>query len=167
MTGPAGGGLGEANPSHVTQKLKLLLASLTATALVGGVAAPGGASLLTATGDANNFLFAGGGTPLTNGIFFPGTAICDGDGCTDLGPPLTIDKGDDVTFVNLDAGPVTNSHQIVSLDKRKKNRGPLFASESVSGPGTAVMKMRHVKPGTYLYLCTVHFGMYGQIEVVK
>lgn len=150
----------------MSRKLKLLLASLTATALVGGMAAPGGASPLT-MGDANNFLFAGGGTPLTNGFFFPGTALCDADDCTELGPPLTIDKGDDVTFVNLDAAPVTNTHQIVSFAKRKKKRGPLFASKNVSGPGTAVMKMSHVKPGTYLYLCNVHFGMYGQIEVVK
>ena len=166
MGTPAGGRPGEANLSYVKRTLKLLLASLTATALVGGTSAPGGASPLP-IGDANNFLFAGGGTPVTNGLFFPGGAICDGDDCTGLGPPLTIDKGDDVTFVNLDPGPVTNTHQIVSFDKRKKNRGPLFASENVSGPGTTVLKMSHVKPGTYLYLCTVHFGMYGQIEVVK
>lgn len=146
--------------------IKLLLASLTAAALVGGLAVPGGASPLI-TGDANNFLFAGGGTPLTNGVFFPGTATCDADDCTELGPPLTIDKGDDVTFVNLDAALVTNTHQIVSFAKRKKNRGPLFASENVSGPGSTTLKMRHVKPGTYLYMCTVHFGMYGQIEVIK
>lgn len=138
-------------------------------ALVGGSAAPGGALEARAEGDANNFLFAAGGTPLTNGIFFPGTVFCSGEECTEIGPPLTIDKGDDVTFVNLDAGPVTNSHQIVSLKKRKskKKPGPLFSSDEVSGPGQTVMKMSHVKPGTYIYLCTFHFGMYGQIEVVK
>ena len=148
----------------MNRKLKLLLASLLAAALVGGPAASGGAA---EAGDANNFVFAGGGTPLTNGIFFPGTTLCNGDDCTEVGPPLTIDQGDDVTFVNLDAGPVTNTHQIVSFAKRKRNRGPLFASEDVSGPGTTVVKMSHVKPGTYLYLCTVHFGMFGQIEVVE
>ena len=65
--GPQEAPWGEANPSCVNRRLKLLLASLTATALVGGVAAPGRASPLM-SGDANNFLFAGGGTPLTNGV---------------------------------------------------------------------------------------------------
>lgn len=148
----------------MNRKLKFLLASLLAATLVGGPATAGGAA---ETGDANNFLFAAGGTPLTNGFFFPGTVICSGDDCTEIGPPLVIDQGDDITFVNLDAGPVTNSHQIVSLKKRKRNRGPLFASDEVSGPGQTVMKTSHVKPGTYIYLCTFHFGMYGQIEVAE
>ena len=148
----------------MNRRLRFLLASLLVAALVGGPATAGGASEI---GDANNFLFSGGGTPLTNGLFFPGTVICNGADCTEIGPPLTIDRGDDITFVNLDAGAVTNSHQIISLDKRKRNRGPLFASEEVSGPGTTVMKTSHVKPGTYVYLCSFHFGMYGQIEVVE
>lgn len=144
--------------------VSVLLVSLVTTALVGGIGAPGGAA---ATGDANNFLFAGGGTAVSNGLFFPGTQICDADGCTKVGPPLTIDKGDDVTFVNLDVGVVTNSHQISSLKLRKKSGRPLFNSEDVSGPGSTVMKTSHLKPGVYDYLCTFHFGMFGQIEVVR
>ena len=148
----------------MNRKLRFVLVSLLAVAMMAGSTVAGSASEM---GDANNFLFAGGGTPLSNGLFFPGTVTCSGNDCTAIGPPLTIDQGDDVTFVNLDAGVVANSHQIVSLKKRKKNRGPLFASDEVSGPGQTVMKMSHVKPGTYIYLCTFHFGMFGQIEVVE
>jgi hypothetical protein len=144
----------------VNKKLTIVLASLMSLLLIGGSAGASDA------GDANNFLFAAGGTPVTNGFFFPGTRTCDSNGCTEVGPPLQIDRGDDVTFVNLDAGVVTNSHQIFSIKRRKKNRRPLFSSAEVSGPGQTVMKMSHVKPGKYLYLCSFHFGMYGEIEVL-
>ena len=108
-------------------------------------------------------LLAGGGTPLSNGFFFPGTAVYDGESFQ--GVPYLIPRGCNLLFVNLDPGPLTNGHQIISL-KRKKGR-PLFASPFVSGPATAKVKTRHLKPGVYPYYCSIHFGMYGQIEVVR
>lgn len=168
----AGGEGGEANLRGVNRTVSLLLASLVAAAMVGGLAAPSharGEADSGAAGDANNFLFVGGGTPLTNGLFFPGTLLCDSGGCTGVGPALTIDKGDDVTLVNLDVGLVSNSHQATSIKtfkKGKKKGQPLFRSEEMSSPGQSIMKMSHVKPGTYEYQCPFHFGMFGQIEVV-
>lgn len=120
----------------------------------------------------DGYIFAGGGTPFSNGIFFPGTTFCaDGD-CETQGPPARVAKGNDVTFVNLDAATVANSHQIMSRDKKKakgkkKSRKPLFASEPVDGPGSVTMKTSHLEPGVYLYICTTHFGMDGALEVYE
>lgn len=111
---------------------------------------------------ATNFVFAGGGTPLTNGIFFPGTTLCDASGCT--GQPLPVPQGEDITFVNLDVSTATNAHQIIS-QKRKRGR-PIFMSEVNNGPDVSEVKTSHLKPGVYRYFCAFHFGMYGQIEIV-
>jgi len=118
-----------------------------------------------AAADAGEVIFAGGGTPLTNGIFFPGTATCDSKGCTPIGPPLQVKQGSDITFVNIDPAAVANTHRVVSIRKRKGR--PMFASEDVSGPGQSVVPASHLKPGVYPYFCNVHFGMYGVFEVVK
>jgi hypothetical protein len=123
---------------------------------------PAGATTLGDPVAANNFVFAGGGTPLTNGIFFPGTTICDASSCT--GEPLQVPKGEDVTFVNLDVSTATNAHQIVS-QKRKRGR-PIFASDVNEGPDQSLVITSHLKPGIYKYFCSYHFGMYGQIEIV-
>jgi hypothetical protein len=112
-----------------------------------------------------NIIIAAGGTNLSNGFFFPGTAICDNDGCD--GAPMQIAKGTDVTFVNLDPAVVTNSHRIISLKKKKRTGRPLFASDTVDGPDQTTMITSHLKPGVYPYFCSFHFGMYGQIEVTK
>jgi hypothetical protein len=106
-------------------------------------------------------LFAAGGTFVSNGYFFPGTAIYDNDQF--VGVPLQITKGQNIQFVNTDVAALTNAHQIVSI-KRKKGR-PLFQSPLVKGPATATMDMQKVKPGVYPYFCSVHYGMYGLIEV--
>lgn len=128
-----------------------------------------GPAIVSQAGPADNQLFAGGGTNLTNGVFFPGTATCERDGCETVGglDPLTIEKGTDITFTNLDPAAVTNGHRIVSIDRKKKNGKPLFFSEQVDGPAQSTVKTRKLKPGTYFYLCSTHFGMYGAIEVVK
>lgn len=120
-----------------------------------------------------NVLFAGGGTNLTNGVFFPGTAECSGGECETIAPPLQIEKGTDVEFVNLDWSFLTNGHRILSLKfrkirkKGKTRKKPLFFSEQVDGPGTTVMKTRHLKSGLYYYKCTTHGSMFGAIEVVE
>ena len=109
-------------------------------------------------------VFAGGGTALTNGIFFPGTLTCDGTECSGL-PPVQIQKGTDLEFVNLDVSAVTNAHQIMSY-KRKRGR-PVFASKAVEGPDTAVIITSHLKPRVYRFFCATHFGMEGAIEIVR
>ncbi len=112
----------------------------------------------------NITIVAGGGTPVTNGIFFPGTAINNGNGLEGM-PPVPIDQGADFDFVNLDEASVGNGHQILSI-KRKKGR-PLFQSDFLKSPGeTDLVITSHLKPGVYAFFCTVHAGMFGRIEIV-
>jgi plastocyanin len=106
-------------------------------------------------------LFAGGGTAVSNGYFFPGTALYQNGEF--VGVPLQIKQGQNVEFVNTDAAAVTNAHQIVSI-KRKKGR-PVFQSALVKGPATSTMVTQNLKPGLYPYFCNVHYGMFGLIEV--
>lgn len=124
-------------------------------------------SLPATASPSDGYIFAGGGTPFTNGIFFPGTTFCSNGECETQGPAARVAKGNDVTFVNLDAGTVANSHQIMSRKKRKKSGKPLFASKVVDGPGSVTMLTSHLKPGSYLFICTTHFGMDGTLEVYK
>ena len=115
-----------------------------------------------------NYIFAGGGTLLTNGLFFPGTAFCDNSGCTVVGDPLQIAKGTDITFVNADAEVVANAHQIISIKRHKKTKRPLFFSDVLTTPGEQDLVITSkLKPGRYVYGCTIHFGMNGVIQVVK
>ena len=139
------------------------LALLSASILWAAAFAPG-ASATPVPAPGPSVLFAGGGTLVTNGVFFPGTATCTNDGCTGA-PPLQIQKGTDLEFVNLDVGFVANSHRVVSV-KTKRGR-PLFASDDVSGPGQDTIITSHLKPAVYTFVCSTHFGMFGQLEVVK
>ncbi|MBA2726158.1 MAG: hypothetical protein H0U53_09230 [Actinobacteria bacterium] len=144
-------------PNH--KEMRRIVGTLVAAGLLLGALPAHGA--ITAPAAANNFIFAGGGTPVSNGIFFPGTTFCDTQGCT--GVPMQVPRGDDITFVNLDTSSVTNAHQIVSR-KRKRGR-PLFISEVNYGPGQGLVVTSHLKPGVYKYYCSFHFGMFGQIEI--
>jgi plastocyanin len=109
-------------------------------------------------------LFAGGGTNLSNGYFFPGTATYDGSGF--VGVPYQIQQGQNIQFINTDVAVLTNAHAMVSVKKTKKGRA-LFRSGYVRGPATEIVKTSHLKPGVYPYYCSVHYGMYGLLEVVK
>lgn len=112
----------------------------------------------------NMTIVAGGGTPVSNGVFFPGTAIYDGEKITGL-PPVPIEQGSDFDFVNLDESAVGNGHQIISI-KRKKGR-PLFQSDFLASPGDMdLVVTSNLKPGVYSFFCTVHSTMYGRIEIV-
>jgi hypothetical protein len=146
------------------RKLSLLLAAV-ATALLPSAHAATGPSLpaLPAIGAAEAPLFAAGGTPLSNGIFFPGTSVCANGTC--YGEPYEVARGTDIRFYNLDSAVVANSHRIVSKDTKKKTGAPLFQSDTVDGPGSALVKTSHLKPGVYAYFCTVHFGMEGQLSI--
>jgi hypothetical protein len=139
----------------VMAALALLLATLPATV---------GASPARAQQEETVPLFVGGGTNLTNGYFFPGTAIYDGNDF--VGLPFQIQQGQNVQLVNTDPAALTNSHTMVSWLKSKKGR-PLFHSGYVRGPATVTVKTAHLKPGVYPYYCNVHSGMYGLLEVAK
>ncbi len=106
-------------------------------------------------------LFAAAATPVSNGYFFPGAAFYEGKKF--VGAPYTIPKGCNLRFINTDVSVLTNKHRIMSL-KRKKGV-PLFWSKAVAGPGETTVKTSHLKPGTYAYYCSIHYGMFGQIEV--
>ena len=110
-------------------------------------------------------IVVGGGTPLTNGFFFPGTALPRAGGGFDGLPPLQIQQGTDVEFVNLDEATVANAHKMISL-KRRKGR-PLFSSAQLSSPGQSdLVATSNLRPGIYPYYCPVHNGMWGQIQIV-
>ncbi|HEX2195458.1 MAG TPA: hypothetical protein VHJ76_00920 [Actinomycetota bacterium] len=144
------------------KKLPLLVAAVSLALLPTAEAAVGELPSLPPVGAAEEPLFAAGGTPLSNGLFFPGTALCVGTDCQ--GVPYQIAKGSDIRFYNLDAAVVANSHRIISKRQNKKGR-PLFQSDNVAGPGSTLMKTSHLKPGVYPYYCSVHFGMEGILEI--
>lgn len=110
-------------------------------------------------------IVSGGGTPLSNGVFFPGTAIADGNGGLEGLPPVEIRKGFDFDFVNIDEAAVSNAHKIRSIKSRKGE--PLFQSDLLEHPGdTDLVITSHLKPGVYAYFCAVHSTMYGRIKIV-
>jgi hypothetical protein len=112
-------------------------------------------------------LFSGGGTQLSNGIFFPGTAFANEDGSVS-GEPLVVPKGNNIRLTNLDHFVVSGgAHGIRSFKrvKRGKRKIPLFSSKMIDGPGDALVVTSHVKPGTYSYYCPIHSGMLGIIKV--
>lgn len=147
------------------RKLPLLLVALSLVVLPAAQAASSDAlPALPPLGAAEQPLFAAGGTQLSNGIFFPGTALCVGTDCQ--GVPYQVPVGSDIRFYNLDPVVAANSHRIVSHKVNKRGR-PLFSSDNVAGPGSALMKTSHVKPGIYGYYCAVHFGMEGLLEFTE
>ena len=145
--------------------MRKLIGALTALVLAASAA---NASALPnpAPAAAEVNVFAGGGTQLTNGYFFPGTTVSN-DGEL-VGVPLEVPQGSDLKFVNLDHFVVAGgSHKITSF-KRVKRGGrlvPLFSSKLISGPAETLVITSHLKPGVYAYYCPVHNGMLGQIEV--
>ena len=109
-------------------------------------------------------MFVGGGTFVSNGIFFPGTGVYDGT--TLQGLPLQVSKGQDIELTNLDYGDLANCHQIQSY-KRKRGRH-LFVSRRLCDPGETVFLLTSIlKPGRYEAFCPVHTGMFAIIEVTE
>ncbi|HEX2294240.1 MAG TPA: hypothetical protein VHN37_02905 [Actinomycetota bacterium] len=144
--------------------LFLIAAAWLALLPAAEASAPGALPALPPLGAAEEPIFAAGGTPLTNGVFFPGTAMCVGTNCQ--GVPYQVAKGSDLRFYNLDTAVVANNHRIVSKRTTKKGR-PLFQSDTIGGPASTVVKISHLKPGIYPFTCTVHFGMDGILEIVE
>ena len=133
--------------------------TLLVALVVGSLSVP--AAALPLAGEA--LVFAGGGTPVTNGIFFPGTAFANGNEISGA-PPVEVKRGSNFEFVNLDEAVVANGHKIQSF-KRKRGR-PLFQSELLTKPGQkSLVVTSHLKPGVYAYFCVNHSGMLGRIEI--
>ncbi len=111
-------------------------------------------------------VISAGGTKVSNGIFFPGTALPNNDGSlTPVLPPIEIERGTDLEYVNVDEATVSNAHKLLSL-KRRKGR-PVFHSDTLSRPGqTDVVITSHLKPGLYPFYCSTHTGMWGQLRIV-
>lgn len=149
--------------------MRKILAALVALVLAAPAvhAAPPGAPDLASQGVAEESrLFAGGGTQLSNGFFFPGTAFANEDGSF-TGEPYVVPKGNNIRFTNLDHFVVAGGAHAIRSFERVKRRGkkvPLFSTKFVDGPGEALMKTSHVKPGTYAYYCPVHSGMLGLLK---
>ena len=139
--------------------MRKVLLLLVAGILSSSLAANAGASAMEPAQ-----MFVGGGTFVSNGVFFPGTAVYDG---TDLqGLPLQVEKGQDIELTNLDYGDIANCHQLTSY-KKKRGR-PIFNSKRLCSPGeSAIVLMSRAKPGIYEAYCPVHTGMYALVEVVK
>jgi hypothetical protein len=117
-------------------------------------------------------LIAVGGSALTNGAFFPGTAVYDGSRLQ--GKAYEIEKGTDIEFITPD-GSLTlgNGHQIRSFKKRKNGR-PLFQSKFISNGQSTLMITSHLRPGkgdqadgSYGFFCTVHHPMYGMLQITR
>lgn len=148
--------------------MRKLVAALVALVLTAPAvsAAPSSASLLPTSNAAEPVrIFAAGGTQVSSGIFFPGTAIANDDG-TLTGEPYVVPAGSDLLLTNADHFVVAGgAHGITSFKKVKRGgkRVPLFASKMVAGPGEALVVTSHVKPGTYAFYCPIHAGMLGQL----
>ena len=145
-----------ANPEAMR---KVSIAALASLLVIGLYPSTSGAQAIPST-----TILVGGGTPLSNGIFFPGTAIYqDGEF---VGDPVSIARGTDIEVVNLDEATVANAHKLVSLKLNKRTKRPLFRSPLLTTPGdSATVITSHVKPGLYPFYCPVHSGMWGLLEV--
>jgi hypothetical protein len=109
-------------------------------------------------------MFVGGGTFVSNGVFFPGTGVYDGENLQ--GMPLQVERGQDIELTNLDYGDLANCHQLSSY-KKKRGR-PLFTSKRICAPAESALVLTSVlKPGRYEAYCPVHTGMYAIIEVAS
>jgi plastocyanin len=110
-------------------------------------------------------MVVGGGTLLTNGVFFPGTAVYQSGDY--VGEPYQIQKGQDIELTNLDEADIANGHKMQSFKRTRRGR-PLFQSPRLENPGeSALVVTSHLKPGVYDFNCPIHYGMYGLIEVVE
>lgn len=120
------------------------------------------ASGATASSLAPAKMFVGGGTLLTNGVFFPGLAVFDGNALQ--GAPMEIQRGQDIQLTNIDEGDVANCHQLTSYKQRRGR--PLFNSKRLCSSGeSALVLTSRLKPGRYEAFCPIHTTMYAIVEV--
>jgi plastocyanin len=110
-------------------------------------------------------IFVGGGTPVSNGTFFPGTQLYDGTSYS--GVAYEVQKGSNINLVNLDESTVANGHRLVSFRRNKRTGLPLFQSALLESPGESdVVVISNLRKGLYRYYCSTHDGMFGAVQIV-
>lgn len=139
------------------------LAAVLAMAVVGLTHSAGNAAPPADAARAEVRIFASGGTPLTNGLFYPGTLVQVYG--AEYGTPYEVPRGSDIRFTNTDVEQAANTHCMVSEKRAKRTRRPLFVSDCIKGPANTLVVTSHLKPGIYKFFCPIHFGMLGAIEV--
>lgn len=78
--------------------------------------------------------------------------------------PLLVGRGSTLRFVNLDP---LGWHTIEST-VYDEDGDPLFSSASVGmGMTTTVDGVELLAPGVYEFMCTIHFGMNGNLTIVE
>jgi plastocyanin len=131
-----GGVIREAAGRRTTGMRSPLLAALTATAVAGALVAPA----VAAPPPTAHPAAAGARVTLKDISFRPAR--------------VTIRAGQSVTWTWKDG---TTPHNVTSQGKRR------FRSSASKSSGTYTV--RFARPGTYRYVCTIHFGMNGTVVV--
>lgn len=74
---------------------------------------------------------------------------------------VTIEEGESLTYVNLDAAP----HDVTSRDGDADDE-PLFASPTITTGTAGVEGVELLAAGTYDFFCTIHPEMQGTLTVI-
>lgn len=89
------------------------------------------------------------------------TAEC----CTFTAGPFSQGQGETANFLNLDQGGATSFHNVTAT-KSGPDGEPLFYSETVPGSGSSPVEgTQYLAAGAYPFLCSLHSGMTGTLEV--
>jgi plastocyanin len=107
--------------------------------------------------------------PLLAVLAFPSAAFADkevvtGQGCDCFAPAqVTMDQGERLTFRNAD---LLKGHDLRSEAMAPNGTAPLFSAPEI-GPGTSafVEGSQYLTTGTYDFVCTLHAGMDGKLNV--
>lgn len=120
------------------------VAPIAASLLLAFVPAPSGAAPADAV---NGTIVAGPG-----GFISPGTYAT---------PVVTVPKGTQAVFYNGDIAP----HDVMSVTKKGKK--PLFRSKLIGlGRSAPVVGSDKIPAGNYLFFCSKHHWMQGQLIVI-
>jgi len=85
--------------------------------------------------------------------------------CTFAAGPFVQGQGETAGFSNLDQGGATSFHNVTAT-KTGPDGEPLFYSETVAGGDTSPVEgTKYLPAGAYPFVCTLHSGMNGRLEV--
>jgi hypothetical protein len=130
-----------------------LLAALSLAAALSARAAPGGVVITTGS------------------TYYPGDDCVRPGGPCIPAPPLVLERGTQLTYVNLETS--TFAHTVTSFTKRvirfpggRRISRPLFDSGAIGiGKSGDVRGISSLKPGTYHFYCTIHPLMQGTLTI--
>ena len=92
-----------------------------------------------------------------------GDVVADATCCTFAAGPFTQAQGETSSLDNQ--GDATAFHNVTSTGFGP-DREPLFVSETIPGPGrTTIPGTQYLATGSYPFVCTLHPGMSGDLEV--